>query len=151
MKPTLLRVPFTSFFLLGSVIHLALTIPALAITVVLDLLELQATLFLFLVFFFSHPIAILIAWLIAKGSNWANTATAFKVIGGLSGQLYGFFLGGLIGSRYFGPWGAFLIGGLLFVLGKFGGFWLGDVVLHRLIASSKAAGTSDGVFPPPSQ
>ena len=147
MKPSLLQVSFTTFFLLASAEHLAFALPSLAIILLLHLLEIQAALFLFLVFIISSPIAALIAWLIAKGSNWMNTAASIKAIGAMAGQLYGLLLGGLFGARFFSPIGTLLTAGLFFALGIFAGIGLGSVAANRLIASGNPADTSDDVFP----
>lgn len=118
------RIPFARFFLLVLTEHLAFAIPVLGMLVLLDLLELRTALFMFSFFVLSSPILSLISWLFAKGSNWVNTAAALKTAGGVSGQLYGLLLGGLLGSYFFGT-----VGALLMAVGFFGlGFWAGIVI-----------------------
>lgn len=117
-------IPLATFFLFASAEHLVFALPALVIILLLQLLDLKAALLIFTIFILADPIASWMTWMIAKGSNWANTAAAMKTAGAISGQLYGALVGGLFGARFFGMVGLLLMTALnasiLFTLGKAG-------------------------------
>jgi hypothetical protein len=131
MKATSKPIPFARFFILVLAEHLAFAIPTLGILLLFQLLELKVALFLFTIFVLSLPITGLIAWLIAKGSNWANTGAALKAAGGVSGQPYGLLMGGFLGSHFFGTVGALLMAVGFVVLGSLAGIVLGSCIANR--------------------
>jgi predicted lipid-binding transport protein (Tim44 family) len=126
------RISFTTFFLFIETLHLAIAVPSLSVILLLQLLEMRAALVIFTIFLLSSPIFSWLSWLMAKGSNWVNTAAAIKAAGGVSGQLYGTLVGGLLGGHLFGTIGAMIMVVLFFGIGMFAGVMLGGYAANRL-------------------
>ena len=137
MKTNLEEIPFVRFFLITSAMHLAFALPAFGVILLLHLLELKAALFLFAMFLLSDPIISWLCWLVAKGSNWVNTAAAMKAAGGVPGQLYGVLAGGLLGGHFLGTVGGLVTMVLSFGLGMLAGIALGSFVAKKLAAGLK--------------
>jgi hypothetical protein len=128
------HIPFTRFFLFAEAVHLAIAVPALCVILLLRLLEMRAALVIFTIFLLSSPIASWLSWLMAKGSNWVNTAASMKAVGGVTGQLYGALVGGLLGEHFFGTVGGIVMLVLFFGSGMFAGSALGGMVAKKLTA-----------------
>jgi hypothetical protein len=89
---------------------------------------------MFTFFVLSSPILSLIAWLIAKGSNWVNTVSSIKAAGAVSGQLCGAVFGGFMGSHFWGIVGLILMTVVFFGLGTLAGIVLGGWIANRYFA-----------------
>jgi hypothetical protein len=126
-------IPFKRYFLFAEAVHLAFAIPALCSIWLLQLLGTKAAIVIFTMFLLSSLIASWMTWMIAKGSNWANTAAAMKTASSVAGQLYGTLAGGLAGWHFFGKGIVMLV--LFFVLGKHAGFALGGLAAKRLVTN----------------
>jgi hypothetical protein len=110
------EIPFVSFLYITIAGHLLFAVPAIGGIWLFELLDIKELLFIFTpIILISIPISAVIAWLIAKGSNWVNTSAAITAACSVPGRVYGILFGGLLGFRYFGTSGG-IIAAILFYL-----------------------------------
>ena len=95
-------VPFAKFFYAVLIGHLIFAIPTLVAILLLHILEVKPLVFIIMpIAIVSIPIGAAVAWLIAKGSNWANTRSVITALCGVPGRFYAVLFGGLLGFRLF--------------------------------------------------
>ncbi len=76
-------ISFVRFCLVASGLHLTFALPVLVIILLFHLTGMITAFFLITLFLLSSPILSWLCWLMAKGSNWVNTADAMKTAGGV--------------------------------------------------------------------
>ena len=106
--------PFRVFLQVALVGHLVYFVPTLTAFLLFDPQP------VWVVILTAHavvtiPLSTALAWLIARGSNWANTSMAMTLIGSVPAIFYCLLLGGVLGFRLFGARGSW-VGGILMVL-----------------------------------
>lgn len=130
---------FRKFLGLACATHFAIGVPVLAVLAVLNLMPWRAVLLVFaFVLLLACPTVALVGWLIAKGSNWANASTAFKVCGIVPAQLYGFLGGGMIGFRAFGTVGGVIGAIAMSIMGTVAAAKLTGLFTPRLVGTAGA-------------
>jgi hypothetical protein len=134
MNTSSLHISLKSFFLLGLIEHLALVNLSLIIAWLLYPRTFGSILTISIVFVLGNFIVAPAMWMIARGSNWANTPVALKVTLVLPLFQHTFFAGGLLGSYLLGsqPWIGFIVLFLLVIVSRFAGYWLGDRLVEQL-------------------
>lgn len=135
MEPNPNSIPFKRFFIFAEAVHLTFALPALSIVSLLQPQKPKAVIILFIVFLLGSFIGSWLTWMMAKGSNWVNTAAAMKAVGAGAGQIYGALVGGLAGWHFFEMAGGILMLVSFFVLGKLAGIALGGFAAKRLVTS----------------
>jgi len=102
--------------------------------VLFGLLDLGVSLYLFGVFLLlGGPTVGVVSWLIAEGSNGANTEAALKAAGGVPGGVYGLVLGGFVGGHIAGQLGSIIGAGSCFLLGQYLGVVSGSSLARKLV------------------
>jgi hypothetical protein len=134
MTTKLRDITFSSFLYVTIAGHLIFAVPAIFGVLFLKLMDVKALFFIFVpIALISIPISAAFAWLIARGSNWQNSAAAIKASCGLPGRIYGVLFGGLLGFQLFGTAGGAILAVLFYLLAYGVTFPLGKFLLNKLI------------------
>ena len=134
-KSTVSRISFGKFLGFAAIQHVIFALPVFTILVMMQLLPLNAILFLFLPFSgLGIPLSAGLCYLMAKGSNWVNTRGAVMAIGVLPGQTYGVLLGGLLGYHLWAMTGGVIGAIILFVSGSLAGCRVAQHLVDRELA-----------------
>jgi hypothetical protein len=116
MTTRLPEISFSSFLYVTIVAHLIYVVPTIGGVLLFDLMDVKTlSLILAILALPAIPISAAFAWLIAKGSNWANTSAAFTITCGFPGRIYGILFGGLLGFHFFNTIGG-IVGAIVFYL-----------------------------------
>ncbi len=110
------EIPFFSFLYATFVGNLVFAFPAIGGILLFNLVDIMAVLLILAVITLSVPVGAAMTWLIAKGSNWANTTAAITASCTVPGHFYGMLFGGLLGFHFFGTAGGVILAVLFFLL-----------------------------------
>jgi hypothetical protein len=117
MTVKVLSVPFSKFIYATLIGHSIFAVPAVVAVILFDLMDVKALFFIILpIALISIPVSASLSYLMAKGSNWANTSTAIMVTCTVPGRFYAVLFGGLLGFRLFNTIGGIVLA-VLFYLG----------------------------------
>ena len=114
--------------------HVIFAIPAISGILLFKLMEVKALLIIFIpLALLTIPISAGLSWLIAKGSNWVNTAAAITAVCSLPGRIYGVLFGGLLGFHFFSTVGSVILAIVFYLFAVVTTIPLGRYLSSRVI------------------
>ncbi len=124
---------FRKLILLTYISQAVFALPVLTFLVAFGQLSINSAILFGMIFsVITSPLYAAIMFLIAKGTNWANTSALIKVIGILPGRIYGLLAGGIIGFRALGVTGGIVLGVLFYLIGRWTGARVGPLLSKRM-------------------
>jgi hypothetical protein len=127
------EVPFSTFINITFVGNFIFAAPVVIALILLDLVKIKPLLFIILpIALITIPISASLSWLIAKGSNWANTTPAIIAACSVPGRFYAVLFGYLLGFRAFNTVGGIVLAILVYPCALFTTVRLGKFLIRML-------------------